>query len=219
MFLILVGFIIYIFAFIIYYLVKIMPQYQAIGLDWIALFLMMVPWIIVLWRLVVTKSWYQADKLSPWKTLINYLRRDAEIIPVIGERAYSGESFLDVQYLGIFEFLGKDCVYTQGDKKVIWGLENINFSPDPRYWNLTHLLYELGFRNSEDVKNVLNEEKPDLELMGKVYLNMLDDGLHGADLLVDEMQNYDGKIVDFEPTTKDKVHMKLDEVLKRRKET
>jgi len=194
-----------------------MPQYQAIGLDWIAFFLMMIPWVIVLWRLIVTKSWYQADRIPAWKTLINYLRRDAEVIPIVGERAYSGESFLDVPYLGIMEFLGKDCVYTWGDKKVIWGLENINFSPDPRYWNLTHLLRKLGFHNSDDVKRVLKGD--DLELMGKIYLNMLNDGLHGADLLVDEMQNYDGKVVDFEPTAKDKVHMKVDKMLKRRKET
>lgn len=217
MFLIVVGFIIYIFAFVIYFLVKIMPQYQAIGFDWIVLFLMMVPWAIVLYRLHITKSWYQADRIPAWKTLINYLRRDAEVIPIVGERAYSGESFLDVPYLGLMEFLGKDCVYTWGDKKIIWGLENINFSPDPRYWNLAHLLHKLGFRNSDDVKRVLKGD--DLELMGKVYLNMLNDGLHGADLLVDEMQNYDGKVVDFEPTTRDKVHMKMDKILKRRKET
>jgi len=78
-------------------------------------------------------------------------------------------------------------------------------------------LRKLGFHNSDDVKRVLKGD--DLELMGKIYLNMLNDGLHGADLLVDEMQNYDGKVVDFEPTAKDKVHMKVDKMLKRRKET
>ena len=52
--------------------------------------------------------------------------------------------------------------------------------------------------------------------MGKVYLNMLNDGLHGADLLVEEMQTYTGKVVDFEPTAKDKVYLKIDNVIHRR---
>ena len=214
MFLLIIGFVLYIFAFMLYYLTVIIPEFRLIFLDWIAIGLMILPWVITLYRLHVTQSWHQADRIPTWKTLINYLRRDNEIIPIIGERAYSGESFLDVPFLGLMEFLGKDCVYTQGDKKVIWGLENINFSPDPRYWNFTHLLHKLGFHNSTDVTEVLKGDN--LELMGKVYLNIINDGSHGADLLVEEMQNYHGKVVDFEPTAKDKVYLKIDNVIHRR---
>jgi len=141
--------------------------------------------------------------MPKWKHLINYRRRDNEIVPIYGDRAYPGESFLDVPQLGLIEFLGKDCFYTWGDKKVLDGLENINFTPDPRYYNLTHLFYELGFTDSVDVSNVLNGR--DLELMGRIYLNMEKyDNKHGVKKLVKDLQEYDGKVVDFVPLKQNK---------------
>jgi hypothetical protein len=136
------------------------------------------------------------------------MRRDNEIIPLVGERAYPGESFLDVKELGLVEYLGKDCYYNWGDKKIVWGLENINFTPDPRYFNFTHMLYSIGFTDSEDVKKVLKGE--DLELMGKVYLKMQEyDGEHGGAKLVEDMKEYDGKVVKFEPVDEHKRAIKL----------
>jgi len=170
-------------------------------LDWIAIIIMIIPWGFTLYRIKVTRCWYLVDKIPIWKHLINYLRRDNEVIPVVGERAYPGESFIDVEKLGLIEFLGKDCVYQWGDKKIVWGLENINFTPDPRYFNFTHLLYELGFTDTNDVINVLRGD--DLELMGKVYINMMNyDDNHGANRLIDEMEEYDKEVITFEATPK-----------------
>jgi len=186
---------------ILFYLTKLFPILQTVYLDWICLMLFIAPSIIIFYRIHVTRTWKHVDKLPLWKHLIDYMRRDNEVIPIIGERAYPGESFLDVKQLGLIEYLGKDCYYNWGDKKIMWGLENINYSPDPRYANFTHLLYTLGFSDSDDVINVLKGN--DLELMGKVYLNMLEyDGKRGAGKLVKEMEKYDGKVVDFEPVKK-----------------
>ena len=183
---------------LLYMMTWLFPILRIAYLDWIALLLMSLPYCITIYRLHVTKAFKQADSLPKWKHLINYMRRDNEIVPVIGQRAYPGESFLDVEHLGLIEFLGKDCVYTWGDKKVIWGLENINFTPDPRYFNLTHLLWEIGFHNSEDIKNVLSGK--DLYLMGRVNLNMdTYDGKHGVEKLVKDLKNYDGKKINFKP--------------------
>jgi len=198
MLLIIIGIILYTMAFVLYTLTYIFPIFRMVYLDWIALFIAIVPYVIVLYRIHVTRCWHHVDKLPIWKHLINYLRRDNEVIPVVGERAYPGESFIDVDKLGLIEFLGKDCVYQWGDKKIVWGLENINFTPDPRYFNLTHLLYEVGFTDTNDVTNVLKGE--DLDLMGRVYMNIIEyDDLHGASKLMTEMEEYDGKIIEFKP--------------------
>jgi hypothetical protein len=185
-------------GFFLYLMTWMFPILRIAYFDWIALLLMSLPYCITIYRLHVTKAFKQADNIPKWKHLINYMRRDNEIVPVIGQRAYPGESFIDVENLGLIEFLGKDCVYTWGDKKVIWGLENINFTPDPRYFNLTHLLWEIGFHNSEDIKNVLSGR--DLYLMGRVNLNMDNyNGNHGVEKLVKDFKNYSGKKVDFKP--------------------
>ena len=198
MLLIIIGIILYTMAFVLYTLTYIFPIFRMVYLDWIALFIAIVPYVIVLYRIHVTRCWHHVDKLPIWKHLINYLRRDNEVIPVVGERAYPGESFIDVDKLGLIEFLGKDCVYQWGDKKIVWGLENINFTPYPRYFNLTHLLYEVGFTDTNDVTNVLKGE--DLDLMGRVYMNIIEyDDLHGASKLMTEMEEYDGKIIEFKP--------------------
>lgn len=192
-------------SFMLYLLVSVFPDLRIIYLDWIALIIMFLPTVILFLRIYNTRCWRQVDRLPIWKHLIKYIRRDNELIEVIGQRAYPGESFIDVPQLGLVEFLGKDCYFGCGDKKIVYGLENINYTPDPRYFNFTHLLYELGFNDSDDIKNVLSGK--DLELMGKVYLNMQRyDGGHGAKRLISDMQGYDGKKVVFTPTRSVKKH-------------
>lgn len=193
---------------VLYFVGVLFSPDRLILLDCCVFILLLVPWIVTLYRIKVTRCWYQVDRIPMWKHLIKYIRRDNEVIELLGERAYPGESFIDVEQLGLFEFLGKDTVFHQGDKNFVLGLENINFTPDPRYFNFTHLLWELGFSDSDDVRNVLQGD--DLELMGKVYLNMqnYDDG-HGVNRLVTELTDYDDKLVKFEPVKEVKDHNKI----------
>lgn len=198
MMIIVVPIIFWVIGFIFLYLSYMNPLFQMLLFPWFGFLFSCAGGIFLLYRLYVSNSLKHADKLPTWKHLINYLRRDNMVVPIHGKRAYPGESFIDVEGLGLVEFLGKDCYYSWGDKKVIWGLENINFTPDPRYFNLTHLLWELGFTDSVDVYNVLNGL--DLELMGRVYLKMHEyDKSHGVKKLVGDMQNYNGKKIDFKP--------------------
>lgn len=205
------GIIFFTIGYVFLTLVFLFPILRVIYFDWLASIFFVVPYVFVVYRLYVTDSFRQADRIPIWKHLINYLRRDNEIIPLVGERAYPGESFIDVPELGLMEFLGKDCVYRQGDKKVVWGLENINFTPDPRYFNLTHLLYTIGFKDSEDVKNVLKGN--DLFLMGKVFLAMNNyDGVHGVKKLVKEMEDYNKETITFSPKDSKSIGERVDDL-------
>jgi len=199
-------------GFVFMYLSEVMPVLDRLFFPWFGFLFACMGSVFLLYRLYVSNTLKHADRVSKWKYLINYLRRDNEVIPVHGIRAYPGESFIDVPGLGLVEFLGKDCFYSWGDKKVIWGLENINFTPDPRYFNLTHLLWELGFTDSVDVYNVLNGK--DLELMGRVYLKMLEyDKKHGVNRLISDMKNYNGSVVKFKPARSlDDIHRLVDKL-------
>jgi hypothetical protein len=201
-------------GYIFLLMTELMPILNRLYFPWFGMVFCTAGSIFLLYSLHVSNTMKHADKPKKWKHLINYLRRDNTVVPIEGVRAYPGESFIDVQGLGFVEFLGKDCYYTWGDKKIIWGLENINFTPDPRYFNLTHLLWELGFTDSVDVFNVLNGL--DVELMGRVYLKMLDyDKNHGVNRLVKDMQEYEGKVIEFEPT--ENIHDKIDNVINKAK--
>jgi len=200
-------------GFVFMYLARIMPILNQILFPEFGFIFACAGTIFLFYRLYVSNTFKHADKKQTGKHLINYLRRDNEVVPVYGTRAYPGESFIDVMGLGLVEFLGKDCYYSWGDKKVIWGLENINFTPDPRYFNLTHLLWELGFTDSVDVYNVLNGF--DLELMGRAYLKMNEyDKTHGVNRLVSDLKNYTSETIEFKPKTGVRdIHNKVDEVI------
>jgi len=220
MMLILVTLILYVVAILFFMLTLLFPGIPDNFLIMSTLILMATPNILLWYRISVTRTYKQVEKIPRWKHLINYIRRDNVTVPLYGERAYPGESFLDVPHLGLIEFLGKDCYYTWGDKKYMWGLENINYSPNVKYSNLCHTLWELGFRNSDDVRNVLNGT--DLHLMGTVYKNMqIYDNKHGAKKLVRDLEEYEGKTISFKPLVDKKplnidgMHNKIDTLLKR----
>lgn len=170
---------------------------------------------LIFYRIRMNQCSDQVDWIPKWKIPIKYMRRDNVVVELKGTRAYPGESIIDVPELGLIEFLGKDCFYSWGDKKIVWGLENINFTPDPRYSNLNHLMWEIGFRTSEDPKRVLDpQSEEDLQYMAIVYMKMLEyDENSGVKKLVKEMKEYDGKVVKFEPPEDKKDDVQIREIL------
>ena len=194
----------------LFYIAKVMPMFQIIYLDWIGLFFMFVPFLIVMYFLITEDMYLWVETISKWKHRIAYMRRDNRVIPMTGTRIYASESFLSNSNLGLIEFLGKDCVLNWGKKKIVWALENLNYTPDPRYAGFCYMLYELGFSDPQDVVNVLNGE--DLELMAKVWLNMqLWDSGHGVKKLVYDLKNYKGENFDFKERAEKETHAKLTE--------
>jgi hypothetical protein len=140
--------------------------------------------------------------------IINYIRRDGIIVPLLFKRVFTGESFLEHPKLGIIEDLGKDTVFLWGRKKVRFGLENINYTPDPRFFNLTRELYHLGFDDTDDLYNVLNIPSLDperdrakkvfyMERMAQVYWNMTHEQPRGGKRLVMSFKRRGDKNVSF----------------------
>ena len=207
----------------VFALAKILPLFQLVYFDYIGVGVVASASIFTLYRLFVTRCYLQADKPAKWKILINYMRRDNVTIPIQGQRAYPGESFLDVPQLGLVEFLGRDTYYQWGDKKYVWGLENINFTPDPRYSNMCNTLWELGVKNSDDLIRVLNIDKiptvteHDLYVMGKMFIGMEQwNDNHGSNRLLTELKTYDGPTVNFKPKSNkfiQNIGEKVDDIL------
>jgi len=209
-------------GFMMIFLTRIQPVFSLLFFDYIGLAVCFLPTIILLYRMIaVTRTYTLTEKIPKWKHYIAYMRRDNTVIPLYGKRTYPGESFIDVPQLGLVEFLGKDCWYNWGDKKILWGLENMCYTPDPRYSNLCHLLSTIGFSNSDEVRNVLNGN--DLNLMGKTFLAMNQyDQEHGIPRLIQQMKDYDKKPVQFkdhfEKTSPiNQIRNRVDELLKNKK--
>lgn len=198
----------------IYIISELIPISRLIALNWIGIFFMFITPIMYLYHFKETKTFKLFNKVGKQQALIPFLRRDGNIIPVYGRRVYSGESFLDVYGLGLVEDLGKGTVHTWGDKKIRFGMENISFTPDPKYWNLTAEYNRLGFNNSDDLYNALTGK--DLELMAATYLKMADDKKpHGAEKLVKEiLEKPPEKLVMFKPMPKSQtMHERVDRLL------
>jgi len=212
MFLIVIGILCIMMGYMMMSLVYIIPELRLIYFDLICIVFLIVPFIIACYRVWISGCWKQVDRIPIWKQLVNYVRRDNRVVQLIGERAYPGESFIDIPNLGLVEFLGKDTVYNMGDKKIVWGLENLNFTPDPKYGNFIDTLWKLGFTNSDEVKAVLNGELPDLR--DKVYENIVTWENGGAEKLTSSLVSYEGDTVKFDKS-KD-VNVLVDGLLSRR---
>jgi len=221
MMLILLSILCFMMGFIMLFLTKIQPLFGLIYFDYIGLVVCFLPTIIILYRMIaVTRTYTLTEKIPKWKHYIAYMRRDNTVIPLYGKRTYPGESFIDVPQLGLVEFLGKDCWYNWGDKKILWGLENMCYTPDPRYSNLCHLLSMIGFSNSDEIRDVLNGN--DLNLMGKTFLAMNEyDQEHGIPRLIQEMKTFDKPRVVFKDHLEqgspiDTIRGRVDELLKKK---
>lgn len=184
---------------------KAIPFLMVIGMDWVAIFMMVASLIVILFRFSMTNTGKQFDYLNPMQALINYIRRDGSVIPVVGTRVYSGESFLDIPRLGLIEDLGKDTVLSWGGKKIRFGLENINYTPDPKYMNYTSELARIGFNDSDELYMIMNipyikdnQLKANaLDKMGAIYWNLTHAPQRGSKRLVESMKRRPRKTVKF----------------------
>ena len=184
-------------GFMLWMMSQFIPLLKLMMMDWVGWFMAIGGMFMVLFVFGMSGTSLQYDTIPPGTAVINYIRRDGAIAPLLGKRIFVGESFLDVPKLGLVEDLGKDTVFLWGRKKVRFGLENINYSPDPRYFNMTHCLYQMGFDDSNDLKAILydiplmnsTEDKARkayyLERMGIIYWNMTHEPPHGVSRLMD----------------------------------
>jgi hypothetical protein len=193
---------------LLWMMTKFMPLLAFMMMDWVAVFMMAGGVFILLFVFGMSGTSLQYDTIPAGTAIINYIRRDGIIAPQLGKRIFSGESFLDVPRLGLVEDIGVDTVFLWGRKKVRFGLENINYTPDPRYWNMCKELYRLGFDDTEDLYNIMNIPLMDsklekakkvyyLERMGEIYWNMTHGSPHGVKRLMDIFRKKQQKITVF----------------------
>lgn len=144
-----------VFGVFLFILAKMMPIFAFLMMDWIGIFSMVGGFIVLLVVFPLSDTGRLYDSLPQGSCLIPYIRRDSTIAPLIGKRVFPGESFLEVKSAGIIEDLGVNTVLSWGRKRIRFALENLNYTPDPRFWNVTHELYRLGFDDEEDMKMIL----------------------------------------------------------------
>lgn len=203
-------------------LAQLIPFLKMISMDWVGQFMEIGAIFILFFCFGISQTGLQYDTIPPGSAIINYIRRDGIISPQLGKRIFSGESFLDVPRLGLIEDLGQDTVFLLGRKKVRFGLENINYTPDPRYWNMCKELYSLGFDDLDDLYNVMNIPNMDnntekakkvyyLERMAEIYWNMTHREEHGAEKLIRIFGKKRDKNVTLGPRRRDKMVFKKEE--------
>lgn len=199
---------------------KFIPFLQIAFVDWIGVFTMCGGLFILLFCFSTSQTGMLYDTIPGNSAVINYIRRDGTIIPLLGKRVFAGESFLDVPRLGLVEDLGKDTVFLWGRKKVRFALENVSFTPDPRYMNVTSELARLGFDDMEDMRQVLSipgmsseKDKPRktyyLTRMADIYWNMTHAPSKGAERLVSNFKVPVNKNVRFRKKTKRPVNVEV----------
>jgi len=164
--------------------------------------------------------------LAKWKTLVYFIKRDKGVVPLTGDRAFPGQSFLNVPPIGLIEHMGKDSVLNLGDKKISFVVENNYTTVEPELLLASHMLYELGIHDKFTLAKLLlgkDLDYGDLKLMGQVYINMLKyDGEHGGAKLVKEWSEIKPleQNVEFKPPPKkdrhDEVASKVDWIWKYR---
>jgi hypothetical protein len=143
-------------GFMLWMMSQFIPILRLMAMDWVGWFMAIGAIIILMFIFGVSQVGLQYDTIPAGSAIINYIRRDGIIAPLLGKRVFPGESFLDVPRLGIIEDLGKDTVLLWGRKKIRFGIENINYTPDPRYFNLCKELYELGIDDSDELSLIMN---------------------------------------------------------------
>lgn len=213
----------------LYALTYFFPKYRVLYLDWVALFVMMVPWMLNIYFMKKEDTFNQTDSQKPWTTNIDFIDRNRDVHSVVANRPYHAQSFLEAKGLGLVENKGKDSVLKKGSKKYTLALENCEHTPDPDMMKAAEILYELGIQSSYSLKKLLTGQyldAGDYKLMGQVLVNMQNyEYKHGGHKLINEWKNYDGKDIEFKPKPEEKknfpyydIHDSIDNLFNKKKE-
>lgn len=175
------------------------------GFDWVGLFSMIGGTAILLIAFPFSDTGKLYDTLPSGTCFIPFIRRDSTVVPVTGKRVFPGESFLEVKQCGIIEDLGVDTVLLWGRKKIRFAMENLNYTPDPRFWNVSRELYRLGFDDEQDMKTILYDlpgldpvrdrmkKAYYLDRMAQIYWNMTHSPERGGKRFVSKLKTFKTK--------------------------
>lgn len=121
--------------------------------------------IAILFRVSQTGCSKRFDKLPKGKGLFNFLYRDGTSTDIIGMRRV-GLGIFDVPEHGVIIDIGRlpnpGSVYRFGGKNIRFALQDINFTPNPKFTTIYSFFTELGINNADELYDVLNGYNPEL---------------------------------------------------------
>lgn len=217
-------------GFGLYAMSYIEPRFKLLYLDFMALFVMAVPWVLDIYTMKKEDTFIQTDRIPKWKTIIDFIDRNRDVHSVIADRPYHAMSFLECRGLGLLENKGKDSVLKKGSKKYVLALENCEHTPDPDNMLASEILWELGIRDSYTLKKLLLGQfldAGDYKIMGQVLVQLKTYHLrHGGYKLIREWESSDSKNIEFEQKKTiskdvfsfDKISQSVDNILSRKGE-
>jgi hypothetical protein len=183
---------------VLFFMAKIVPLFGLFFFDWMGIMLLGMAAFILFFGFAPSDTGLLYDTIPAGTAVVPFIRRDGIIRPLLFKRIFSGESFLENPRVGLLEDIGKGTVFLWGKKKVRFGIENLNYTPDPHHWPLTTELYELGIDDTDDLYNLRNIPLMDpvkdrqlkeyyLVRMAEVYYRMKNRPERGAKHLVNEL--------------------------------
>lgn len=159
-------------GFIIHIAARFDPLMSSMYIDTIgALIMWLVPMFLVIYRL---KTGLCYDYFKPPvknRPLFEFLYRVGDKRTVYGARL-PGTEFSTVPKLGIIQEIGVpgEGVFRQGDKPVQQVLQDIAHTPNPKWFNYTYWLNQMGITNLKELAQIWDGYNP--ELMIKVWNRM-----------------------------------------------
>lgn len=110
------------------------------------------------------------DKVPKDKRVMEYIYQDGNVTDVIANRRM-GMGIFEIPNYGIIVDVGRlptpGSVYTFGDKKINYALQNLYFTPNPKFTSIYTFYTEIGINNGDELYNLLNGL--DAELLVKVW--------------------------------------------------
>ena len=143
--------------------------------DWLWYFIL--SWIVMLmviigifFRIKSSGCSKRFDKIPRGKGIFNFIYRDGLSLDLLGMRR-PGLGIFDLPQHGVVVDIGRKpepgSVYRFGDKNIRFALQDINYTPNPKFTSIYSFFSTLGFNTMEELQDVLNGYNP--ALMAKVW--------------------------------------------------
>lgn len=192
----------------------------SLGLFIISYFVMFIAVIGIFIRIRTSGCGKRFDKISRIKSVFNFIYRDGVSMDMIGDRR-PGMGIFDLPGHGVVVDVGRlpnpGSVYNFADKKIRFALQDINFTPNPKFTSIYGLFTKLGFNNMEELQDTLNGYNPNLiaKVWNKLVVYTPQDM---EDRVVENIKNMDKReIKQNNQIWKNNVHKEIDKVLDKKK--
>ena len=138
---------------------------MSLGFFILAVVVMFIALIGIFVRIKTSGCGKRFDKIPRTHGVFNFIYRDGLSGDFIGERR-PGMGIFDLPGHGVIVDVGRlpspGSVYDFGDKKIRLALQDINFTPNPKFTSIYSFFSYLGFNNMEELQDTLNGYNPSL---------------------------------------------------------